>query len=455
MSDGRVLVIGGGLAGQTAALRCRDAGLSVTLLEARPRLGGATCSFRRDGMPVDTGQHVVLRCYSAYRDLLRRLDVSNGVLFQHRLHIPITTPGGRSWTLRCWPLPAPAHLTPALAGHRALTTGQRMRAAGTALALRDLDPADPELDRISFGEWLRSRGEPPNTVRALWGLFTVAALNAQPDGASLGLAARVFRTGLLDDRDAGNIGIPQLPLGDMHDVAARHALDAGGVPVRTRTKATEVHRTETGLRVLVRGSDGIEGLDADSVIVAVPHETASKLLQNLPLPGAEGWSQLSSSPIVNVHVVYDRTVTRLPMVAALDSPVQWVFDRTATSGLRSGQHLAISLSAADEFVDARSGDLRELFLPALRDLFPAAADAAVLDFFVTREPSATFRQAPGSQRWRPSAHTCVPGLVLAGAWTDTGLPDTIEGAVTSGDTAAEVVISAHGKRSAHGAEVSA
>lgn len=455
MSGHRVLILGGGLAGQTAALRCRDAGLEVELLEARPRLGGATCSFLRGDVPVDTGQHVILRCYSAYRDLLQRLGVPDGIELQDRLRIPVVAPGGRSWTLRSWRLPAPAHLTPALAGHRALTAGQRLRAARTALALRKLDPAEPELDLVSFGEWLRSRGEPDDSVRALWGLLTVAALNAEPDEASLALAARVFRTGLLDDADAGHIGVPRVPLGDLHDTAARRALHDCGVSVRTRTKATEVRNTEDGLRVLVRGSDGVEELAADSVVVAVPHEAASKLLRTVPLPGAEQWPQLSSSPIVNVHAVFDRPVTRLPMAAALDSPVQWVFDRTTASGMDSGQHLAISLSAADEHVEARSRDLRELFVPALRALFPAAGSAAVRDFFVTRESAATFRQAPGTQRRRPAARTPVPGLVLAGAWTDTGWPDTIEGAVTSGDIAARVVLGAHGKRSAHGAEVRA
>ena len=450
-----MLILGGGLAGQTAALRCRDAGLDVTLLEARPRLGGATCSFLRGPVPVDTGQHVILRCYAAYRDLLRRIGMADAIALQDRLEIPVVTPGGRSWTLRSWRLPAPAHLAPALAGHRALTAPQRMRAVRTALALRQLDPADPDLDLVSFGQWLRSRGEPSNSVRALWGLLTVAALNAAPDEASLALAARVFRTGLLDDAEAGHIGIPRVPLGELHDTGARRALETCGVAVHTRTKATEVRTTEDGLRVLVRGSEGVEELAADSVIVAVPHESASKLLRTVPLPGAEQWPQLACSPIVNVHAVFDRPVTRLPMAAALDSPVQWLFDRTRASGLDGGQHLALSLSAADEHVEARSRDLRELFLPALRALFPAAESAVVRDFFVTREPAATFRQTPGTQQRRPAARTPVPGLVLAGAWTDTGWPDTIEGAVTSGNTAARIVLGAHEQRSAHGAEVRA
>jgi hypothetical protein len=149
-------------------------------------------------------------------------------------------------------------------------------------------------------------------------------------------------------------------------------------------------------------------------------------------PGPAQWRQLATSPIVNVHVIYDRRVTRLPFVAAVDSPVQWVFDRTGPSGLRTGQYLAISLSAADSYVDVPAPALREQFLPALAELFPAARDARVTDFFVTRERRATLRQVPGCERLRPPAATAVPGLVLAGAWTGTGWPDTMEGAVRSG-----------------------
>jgi uncharacterized protein with NAD-binding domain and iron-sulfur cluster len=166
------------------------------------------------------------------------------------------------------------------------------------------------------------------------------------------------------------------------------------------------------------------------------------------MPAAAGgarWAALGSSPIVNVHVIYDRRVTRLPFAAAVDSPVQWVFDKTASAGLAAspgatrgtaGQYLAVSLSAADDYIDVPAAQLREQFVPALAELFPAARDARISDFFVTRERQATFRQAPGCGQLRPAAATSLPGLVLAGAWTDTGWPDTMEGAVRSGLNAA-------------------
>jgi len=181
------------------------------------------------------------------------------------------------------------------------------------------------------------------------------------------------------------------------------------------------------------------------VVLAVPHEKAAPLIPAgaLPEQTVAGWAGLGASPIVNVHVIYDRPVMDLLFVAAIDSPVQWVFDRTHISGISASNHgrhgqqyLAVSLSAADQYADTPAAKLREQFLPALAELFPAAREARVTEFFVTRERRATFRQAPGSGALRPKAATARPGLVLAGAWTDTGWPDTMEGAVRSGLAAA-------------------
>jgi protoporphyrinogen oxidase len=184
----------------------------------------------------------------------------------------------------------------------------------------------------------------------------------------------------------------------------------------------------------------VSELDADGVVLAVPAGQAARLAGQAGISDADRWDALGSSPIVNVHVIYDRQVTSLPFAAAVESPVQWVFDKTRQAGLADGQYLAVSLSAADSYVDVPAASLREQFLPALEQLFPAAASARVTDFFVTRERRATFRQSPGIGAIRPGTATSVPGLVLAGAWTDTGWPDTMEGAVRSGQHAAERLI---------------
>jgi hydroxysqualene dehydroxylase len=387
-----------------------------------------------------------------------------------------------------------------------------------------LNPANPELDRQRLGDWLAAHGQDERTRRVLWDLFTVSALNVPGDDANLALAATVVKTALLSARDAADIGVPTVPLGDLHGQAAARLLGRLGASVRTGAKVTGIEPVAGGgFRVrfasrptgaaqpapAYQGSngsgpahpgrsgdgagtdlamepgwtatgddgwpagtpgpsgDGLRGLDgtgrldgasggesrgggasvlaADAVVLAVPAEVAARLLPASAAPGAAGstgqevwqpgpgqWQELGTSPIVNVHVVYERRVTRLPFAAAVDSPVQWVFDRTGPSGLRKGQYLAVSLSAADGYADVPAAKLADQFLPALAELFPAAREAEVADFFVTRERRATLRQVPGCERLRPAAATALPGLVLAGAWTATGWPDTMEGAVRSG-----------------------
>ena len=450
MNTRNVVVIGGGLAGITAAISLREAGIGVTLLEARPWLGGATCSFSRGGLMIDNGQHVFLRCCTAYRELLARLGVTGSAAVQDRFDVTVLSPGGRARLHRSG-LPGPLHFGRALAGYKFLSVPERLRVGRAALAMRTLDPDKPGLDSQRLGDWLRARGQNEHSRRNLWDLFIVSSLNIHGDDASVPLSATVLKTALLGRNDAADIGIPTVPLGELHGQAAAGLLSRLGAEVRLATKAAAIDRGPAGgFQVRVSsGRDAADGPDgagpgttisADGVVLAVPPAQAVRLAGAAGVTGAARWNDLGSSPIVNVHVVYDRRVTRLPFAAAVDSPVQWVFDKTRASGLQAGQYLAISLSAADSYVDVPTAALREKFLRALEELFPAAREARVIDSFVTRERRATFRQAPGCVALRPGAATSVPGLVLAGAWTDTGWPDTMEGAVRSGHTAAEQLV---------------
>ncbi|HEY6313074.1 MAG TPA: FAD-dependent oxidoreductase [Streptosporangiaceae bacterium] len=526
----RVAVIGGGLAGITAAIALAEAGAAVTLLEARPRLGGATCSFTRDGLTVDTGQHVFLGCCTAYRGLLDKLGMTAHAPLQDRFDVTVLAPapsgqvragsGGatpptpRRGRLRRTALPGPLHMLPALARYPFLSFAERSRVSRPALAMRRVDPADPVVDEQRFGDWLAARGQSDRARRALWDLFTVSALNIAGDDASLALAATVVKTGLLGKNNAADIGVPALPLGELHGDAAATLLTKLGAQVLIGAKAAAIDLDGADARFRIRlarpdesaaGHEQPTEIAADAVVLAVSHEAAARLVPPGALPDetVAAWAGLGASPIVNVHVIYDRPVMDLPFAAAVDSPVQWVFDRTRISGLdrlsapsaphpeagetadspgsskvnpgfhpaadrtsdaaagaadaadtavgtadaadtaegagdvaSKPQYLAISLSAADEYVDVPAAKLREQFLPALAELFPAVRDAQVIEFFVTRERRATFRQAPGSGRLRPRTGTELPGLVLAGAWTDTGWPDTMEGAVRSGLSAA-------------------
>ena len=433
-----VTVIGGGLAGITAAIRLADAGRRVTLLESKPRLGGLTYSFQRGDLTVDNGQHVFLRCCTAYRALLDRLGVTDQVELQPRLDIRVRSP--RSATearLRRTGLPAPLHLSGSIARYRLLSVSQRLRFVRAALAMKRLDRDRAGVDERSFGDWLREHKQDQTTIDAMWDLVGVATLNAKPDRTSLAAAAMVFQVGLLTDASAADIGWAAVPLQRLHGEAAAALLDQLGVEVRTNATVTAID--PVGGRFVVRTAD--LDFDSDSVVVAVPPAAAENLLPTTALSTEPGWSaRLPDSPIINVHVILDRTVLRDPFLAGAGTPIQWVFDRTATSGLADGQYLAVSVSAADDFIDTPVATLREQLLPELIALLPAMGEAHIKDFFVTRERHATFRPEPGTRRYRARTNTHVPGLFLAGAWTDTGWPATMEGAVRSGDAAAAAVL---------------
>ncbi|GAA3710726.1 hydroxysqualene dehydroxylase HpnE [Nonomuraea antimicrobica] len=426
-----VAVVGGGLAGITAALALAEAGCPVTLYEARPRLGGAAHSFQRGGLTVDNGQHVFLRCCTAYRGLLDRLGGTALVSLQNRFDVRVLGGAGRSGRLRRASLPGPLHFVPALAGYRLLGPGDRIQALRGSLALSRLDPADPVLDTMTFGSWLAAHGQGAPVRQALWDLLAVAALNTGVEEVALGPAVKVFKTALLGRPDAADLGIPLVPLGRLHDTAAQEAIARRGGVVRLSAKVTAIEPDA----VIV---DGVR-TKASAVVVATRHEQAATLVPAGAAPGRDAWSALDASPIINVHALYDRPVMRMPFVAVTGSPVQWVFDKTRVAGLGKGQYLAVSVSVADTWIDRPTADIRAAFVPELRSVFPAAREARLTDFFVTRERRATFRQAPGSGALRPHGATRWPGLYLAGAWTDTGWPDTMEGAVRSGLHAARLV----------------
>ncbi|MFT4083146.1 MAG: hydroxysqualene dehydroxylase HpnE [Nocardioides sp.] len=419
-------VVGGGLAGITAALRLADAGWQVSLHEAKPKLGGLTHSFRRDSADgtvgplwVDNGQHVFLRCCTSYLGLLDRLGVRDQVALQDRLDVPVRS-GVRAGVsrLRRNTLPAPLHLGAALAGYRWLPLLDRGRIVPAALALGRVDRERAEVDELSFGDWLREHGQSPRAIETVWDLIGVATLNAHADEASLALAATVFQLGLLEACDAADIGWSKVPLQQLHGDAAARALDAAGVEVRVGSKVAD-----------------LDDLTTDRVVVATTAADTARLVPDLDLP--EGYADsLGAAPIINLHLIFDRPVLDEPFVAAVDSPLQWVFDRTGHAGLAHGQYLAVSLSAADALVDVPVRELEARFLPEVLALLPAARDAELRDFFVTRERRATFRPAPGSGRFRAETRTKDPRICLAGAWTATGWPATMEGACRSGEAAA-------------------
>jgi squalene-associated FAD-dependent desaturase len=432
----RVVVVGGGLSGASAALRAADQGADVVVLELRNRLGGLTWSFRRRGLWFDNGQHVFLRCCTEYLEFLARIGSRELVTIQPRLDVAVLAPGGRSASISRSSLPVPLHLLGTLLRYRHLGLRSRLRALRAADALRHVRLEDPGLDAETFAEWLERHGQDPPTIDRLWNLIALPTLNVDARDGSMALAAKVFKTGLLDAADAGDIGWSAVPLRALHGDRISAALERTGVEQHLGTRVRSVRRG-TSARYEVVADEGT--WDADAVVVATPPDVASRVLPAGVLGDVTG---LGTSPIVNVHLVLDRKVTDLAFAAVVDSPLQFVFDRTTSSGLGHGQYLAVSVSAADALVGRHPSALVDDFLGALGEVFPMARRARLLDATVSVERAATFRGVPGTAALRPPARTSLEGLALAGAWCATGWPATMEGAVRSGRTAADVALAA-------------
>ena len=440
-----LVVVGGGLAGITAALDAAAAGATVRLVERRRRLGGLTWSFSRNGFTYDNGQHVFLRCCTAYRALLDRIGMTAATRLQDRLDLPVLRPGGQRERLTRADAPSPVHLAGTLARFRALPPTLRAWSALDARALGALSPRDAATRGESFGAWLERRPGPPRgpALQSLWEPLLRATCNLPAAELSLALAARVVGTGLLEHHDGADIGWATVPLGQLHHTAPLQALHTAGVEVRLGEAVRAVTFDASDATPRIWGTDGDE--PAPAVVVAVGSTAAGRLLP----PGALAHdpARLGTSPIVNVQIVFDRPVLDVELAAALDSPIEWLFDRSRAVGAAPGQQcVGVSLSAANAWVGQRPAELVAEMLQALAALFPDAGRAAVLDAVVTKEPAATFAATPASELERPATRTRLPGVYLAGAWTDTGWPATMEGAVRSGaDAARAVVVQAGGR----------
>ena len=457
LADNRadVVVVGGGLAGISAAIELAEAGLAVMLLEARPWLGGATWSFARRGLTIDNGQHAFIRGCEAYRDLLAKLGVLSSVAIQDRLDLTVLGAASHQapfsqLALRRSGLPAPLHLATALAGYRHLTGAERVKAGAAALALQLTGLRRGAGRDQSFGEWLVQHGQDENARRMFWDLLSVAGLGLPSGEADLGLAAAAIRAALAGRRNA-DIGIPVAPLSRLHASPVVTLLNRLGSRILLGVRASACRLSRSGgYEVVVAPAAPSSAAPASSarprvvqaaaVVLAVPAWEAAALAPAELAADAAAWARLTPSPVVSLHVFYASKVTSLPFAAVVDSPVRWVIDKTGPAGLHAGQYLAASVPAADKFVDLPSSRLRAELLPELDRLFPAAIDAEVEDFFTTRERRAFIRQIPGTARLR-ARPPVLRGLAVAGAWTDTGWPDTMEGAVRSGLGAAWKVLS--------------
>jgi squalene-associated FAD-dependent desaturase len=388
-------VVGGGLAGLSAALELVDAGHEVTVYEARPTLGGAVQTLpRREGdpePPPDNGQHIALGCFTQYLRFLKRIGEGDS-LRRAPLELPVIDEHGRAAVI------APSAL--ALLRYRHVPVGDRLR---ILRALARWGEAGGE----TFAEALRARGQSEQAIARFWDVFIRPALNLRCAEASAEAGDFTVRTALLGDREASDLLLPSRPLGQMHGEAAGRSLEAAGATVQTGAKV-----------------ESLDELDADAVVVAVPPHESARLL-------GEPEPELEDSPVVSVHLWFDRKLLRHPLAALLGSDAHWVFDRGTLTGHspEPGQYLTVVSSGAPELMELRGRELVERIAGQLTERL---GEAELLWSRVSREPAATIALRPGSEAERRGPTTARPNVTRAGAWTATGWPATMEGAVRSG-----------------------
>jgi squalene-associated FAD-dependent desaturase len=446
-----VAVVGGGFAGLAAAIALQERRHEVILLERRGVLGGRATSFPDavTGEDVDNGTHLMIAGYSETLDLLRRAGAADLLIVQDALRIDWRD--DRGWTsLACPPLPAPFHL---LAGLLPLRMPWRSRLEVVRFGLAARAGRVPR--GLTLSEWFRRTGQSETTRRLLWDPLATAILNETPERAAAVLFREVFREAFLRRADAARLVFLRAGYGRLHDKLARYLESRGGLVHRRalvdaveiesgRSRAVRyIQRAETKADMR-RGARAVpQRLEVDAVVVAVPWSALPALLpeelrQTPPFANA---GLLRGSPIVSIELWLDRVVLDRAMAGLRDTEVEWVFDKGRLYG-REGvpQHLAFIVSAAVRAAPRPNAELAAVAEEALRRYFPLEmASARVVRSLVLREPEATFVCGPEAEELRPGPDTPVAGLFLAGDWTNTGLPATIEGAVRSGRAAARRV----------------
>jgi hydroxysqualene dehydroxylase len=446
MATHRVIVIGGGFAGLSAAVELARRGEKVLLLEARPRLGGRATAFtdRHTGERVDNGQHVLLGCYHETFAFLKTIGADENVRLQTTLDVPFIDSQGRRSRLQCPPLKPPWHLLGGLAEWSALGLRDRLAALKLAepirIARRQLR-GDHSMMAASPGEtvqgWLMRNDQTPRLCEMLWEPLALAALNQSPREAAAPMFARVLAQMFGGSATDAAIGIPVRPLDDMYANPARAYIEQRGGQVRTNAAARIVCDGERVAHVSVQE----ERLTADSVIAAVPWFALADLIVSPPLslaPVIRAAVGTSPSPIVTVNLWLDRQVLESSFVGLPGRTMQWVFDKRDAFG-NDASHLSLVSSGAADVFGRGNDELIALAFSEILEALPDARRARLTRATVVREKRATFSLAPG-QPPRPGARTGVQGLTLAGDWIETGLPATIESAVLSGRQAAEAVL---------------
>jgi squalene-associated FAD-dependent desaturase len=457
-----VLVIGGGLAGLSSAVVLAEAGFRVRLCEKRPHLGGRATSYTLpDGSEVDNCQHVTLGCCTNLADFYRRVGAEGKIRFYDRLYFADRQ--GRRSTIEASPLPPPFHMAPSFLFFRALAQADKKSIARVMLAIARAGGEPPEIDGISMLEWLQRMKQTPGAIERFWRVVLVSALDEELGRTAARYGIGVFWKAFLGSRRGYRLGIPCVPLGELHDGCYDAVVNRGG-EVRLRSRIREIHVRENRF-VGVALEDESE-IPADACVVAVPHDALLELLPKEVKDGGrlqEALEHITTSPITGIHMWFDRVVMTEPFLTLLDHTTQWVFNKSLlyagaegqdAQGVldteredtaRNGQYLQLVVSASYDLVSRSRQEIIELCRRELADVLPATREAKLQKATVIKEINATFSPGPDVDRWRPAQPTTVKNLFLAGDWTRTGWPATMEGAVRSGYLAAEALLAEFGE----------
>ena len=426
------IVIGGGLAGLATAAALGEAGFHVDLFEARGFLGGRATSY---SIPSETGetevidncQHVLLRCCVNLMDFYRRLGVADRIKFYKQFYF--IEPGGRISTLGAGRLPAPLHFTGSFWKLHFLEAGDKLAIARALLAIRREHGRRGDLERITMLDWLREKRQTEPSIRRFWSQVLVSAINEDLDRMAAIHGFQVFWLGFLARSNSYEMGVPAVPLGELYGADGWKRI--ANVRLHPRAPVDRVIVENDSVRAIV--SQGEERA-ADYYVSALPFERMPAVFPQLGLP-LEGFEH---SPITGVHLWFDRSVTQLAHATLLDRTVQWMFNKSG------GRYLQIVISASRSLLDMSRNDVIELAVRELAEFLPRVREAKLEKAHVVKEVRATFSPRPGTEPLRPGSATRFKNLFLAGDWTRSGWPPTMEGAVRSGYLAAEAVTGAAG-----------
>jgi zeta-carotene desaturase len=440
-----VAIAGGGLAGLAAGCALADAGFRVSLFERRPYLGGRASSYQHPGTGevVDNCQHVLLGCCTNLIDFYKRAGVQDQIRWYEKL--TFLEPGGRASVIEPSALPAPLHTAPAFLGVHCLNLSDKL-AIGRAMATLAL--STPPDGGDSFLIWLKRHGQTDQAIERFWKTILVSALNEDLDQISVPYAAQVVRESFLKSAAAGRMGIPTVPLTDLYSTAGDYIRARSG-EIHVRAGVDSFRAEGPGVTLTANGQE----YQFDSLVLAVPFDAVARLLPDAApaKPLAAALKHFSTSPITGIHLWFDRQISDLDHAVLLDRTIQWMFHKSRLIDSRqrnvenAGSYVELVVSCSRSLVEKSKPEIVDLALQELKEFFPPARDAKLLKSTVIKEVNATYSPRPGMDQYRPKPQTQWPALFLAGDWTATGWPATMEGAVRSGYLAAEALARSVGK----------